>query len=61
MVSVDRLFLYTLIMRKYIERLMACGYTETEATKLCIEYSNNLPLHELENLIRSLEKKYEQF
>lgn len=58
MISDDHLFLYHLAMKKYIERLMACGYTEEKATALCIEVSNNLPLFELENLIRVLEKKH---
>lgn len=58
LVSVDHLFLYHIAMKRYIDRLIACGYSEEKATELCIEVSNNLPLIELENLILSLEKKH---
>ena len=58
MISDSLLFLYHLAMKKYIERLIACGFTEEKATALCVEVSNNLPLFELENIIRAMEKKH---
>lgn len=43
-------------MQKYIDRLIKCGYTWSDAYALCCEYIDNFPIYELENFIRWIEQ-----
>lgn len=43
-------------MAKYIDRLMACGYSEEKAREICQEFSKNLNLFDLEMFIETLEE-----
>ena len=43
-------------MKKYIDRLIKCGYGEARAHDLCVVVLHNLPLYELENLVTEIER-----
>ena len=45
-------------MPVYINRLIKCGYSYDKARNLCLEYTRNLSLLDLEYLIETLEKHY---
>lgn len=47
-------------MKEYIERLMACGYSEEKARQICIDFSNNLHLFDLDYFVESIEKVNER-
>ena len=44
-------------MKKYIDRLINCGYSFENALKICQDFQKNLNLVDLENLILSIEKE----
>lgn len=44
-------------MRKYIDRLINCGYSFENALKICQDFQKNLNLVDLENFILSIEKE----
>lgn len=45
-------------MAKYIDRLVACGYTEEKAKEICLDFSKNLNLPDLEMFIETLEEVF---
>ena len=44
-------------MKEYIKRLMACGYSKEDAKQICLDFSHNLHLFDLEWFITSKEKE----
>ena len=44
-------------MKEYINRLIKCGYTKEEATKICIDFINNLHIFDLQFFVESVERK----
>lgn len=44
-------------MEEYIRRLMACGYSKEKAKQICLNFSNNLHLFDLEYFIGFIEKE----
>lgn len=47
-------------MEEYIRRLMACGYSEERARQLCLDFSHNLHLFDLDHFILFIEKENEK-
>lgn len=47
-------------MAEYIERLVKCGYTPEKAKQICLEFSRNLPVFDLELFVKTTEEFYEQ-
>ena len=43
-------------MKEYIRRLMACGYSMEYAKQLCLDFSHNLHLFDLDYFVLSMEK-----
>lgn len=43
-------------MRKYVNRLVKCGYGENEATQICIDFVKNLSIVDLSFFVYSIEK-----
>ena len=44
-------------MRKYVERLVKCGYSRRRAVKVCEDFVRNLPLIDLDFFVCSVEGK----
>ena len=44
-------------MDKYISRLKKCGYTYDKAKQICIDFTKNLTLFDLECFVWAMEKK----
>lgn len=44
-------------MLKYIQRLMSCGYSPTDAYSTCYDFIKEFSLIELESFISSIEKE----
>lgn len=47
-------------MEEYIRRLIACGYSEKKARQLCLDFSYNLHLFDLDHFISFIEKENEK-
>lgn len=44
-------------MEEYVKRLMACGYSMEYARQLCLDFSHNLHLFDLDHFVLSMEKE----
>lgn len=45
-------------MWTYVKRLIGCGFSLNRAYSVCRDFTNNLPLIDLENFVQSMERKH---
>ena len=47
-------------MAEYIDRLVRCGYTPEKAKEICLDFSRNLPVFDLELFVKTTEEFYKK-